>query len=142
MLIEYHLTARNFLWLTVPPMDRSPLAIGSHTSTAVNATVVNFNSQLKSYSARFKKSYPAANVLFFDAHKSFAQILDNALGLGFKDTGGGCDVYNKPGTTPNEYNAAECAYSLPDYFWLNARHPTWPVHKLLAERLATQLLNN
>ncbi|KAL8280784.1 hypothetical protein RQP46_006788 [Phenoliferia psychrophenolica] len=120
----YNTGARNFLVLTVPPIDRTPYCIGGGAAlqAQVNATVTDFNSQLYKYATAFKRSRSGVNLLWFDAHAAFGEILDNATAAGFKDTGGGCDVYNRPGTSANEYNSQQCQYPLPDYFWLNSFH--------------------
>ncbi|KAL9091626.1 MAG: hypothetical protein Q9165_004702 [Trypethelium subeluteriae] len=124
---------RNFLFLTLPPLDRTPGNVASSAPNP-NATMVGwYNSGLASHTAAFAAANPDSNVMLFDAHGVLSRILDAPAGYGIKNTTGYCAEYDAPDilTDPEKYGC------LPqeEYFWFNTGHLTSHVHRILAGEL-------
>ncbi|KXN86027.1 putative mannan endo-1,4-beta-mannosidase F [Leucoagaricus sp. SymC.cos] len=116
--------ARNFLFLNVPPVDRSPLMLASDpTSQATEAKVITtFNSKLAAKISSFKANNTGVTTYLYDSHTQFETILDAPTQYGFKDaTSYGDD---------------------PTLFWINNLHPTYPAHKLFAQTIKTVLASS
>ncbi|KAF4581471.1 hypothetical protein EYR40_009757 [Pleurotus pulmonarius] len=113
--------ARNFLFASVPPTDRSPLILGQSTDAqALLKTVIEgFNTKLAAKAAAFKASHTGVQNYIWDASATFTKILDAPATYGFTD------VINY-GSTPG-------------MFWTNDLHPTSPVHELCAQDVAAAL---
>lgn len=43
------------------------------------------------------------------------------------------------GTSTEDYLDATCGIPVNEYFWLNTLHPTYPMHDVLAEKVAEML---
>lgn len=100
----YNAGARNFVFLTVPPVDRSPLATtgGDAAAPALEkADIAAFNSLLKDGLAVELKSQHAsnANVWVVDTGALFNAVLDNPAAYpqtaGYKNTTSFCEAYGK-----------------------------------------------
>jgi phospholipase/lecithinase/hemolysin len=75
----YQAGARNFAFLNVPPVDRSPLALansGLNQSTE-HRDIVAWNNDLTKMAQSVKTSNPDVNVFTVDTFKYFTQVLDN-----------------------------------------------------------------
>ncbi|KAJ4487877.1 hypothetical protein J3R30DRAFT_3432052 [Lentinula aciculospora] len=77
----YNAGARNFLFIDVPPMSRSP-AITKDREEA-GKTYHNWNIGLRSGVVPFAQSHPDASVLLFSAFATFNNILDKYANYGF-----------------------------------------------------------
>ncbi|KAL9078704.1 MAG: hypothetical protein Q9157_002390 [Trypethelium eluteriae] len=124
---------RNFVFFTLPPLDRTPGNVASSAPNP-NATMVGwYNSGLASHTAAFAAANPDSNVMLFDAHAVLGRILDAPAGYGIRNTTGYCPEYNAPDilTDPEKYGC------LPqeEYFWFNTGHLTSHVHRILAGEL-------
>ena len=119
----YNTGARNFFFVNLPPLDRTPMntnitAFGNRTS-AVEANfadgVALFNSLLPQYVSRFQSIHNGTRTAVYDAHGLFNMILDDPHAYGFKDNA--------------SMNCTGC-------FWANNYHPMSVVH----ERIANDML--
>jgi phospholipase/lecithinase/hemolysin len=73
--------ARSFLFLTVPPIDRSPLFIqqGRAVTSLLASDIANYNSHLSATVKRFQtKHRDLDQVTLFDTQPVFNKLLDNA----------------------------------------------------------------
>ncbi|KAH9838700.1 uncharacterized protein C8Q71DRAFT_752519 [Rhodofomes roseus] len=111
------------LFINVPPGERAPAHTDSDDQDTIKAHIELYNSVLADYVAAFAKEHPDTNVLTFDAHSWFNEVLDNAAVYGFTNTTG------------------YCTCSDPSYFWYNTGHPTERVHRLLAAAIGSSLKN-
>ncbi|ESK90174.1 carbohydrate esterase family 16 protein [Moniliophthora roreri MCA 2997] len=113
--------ARNFLFLNVPPVERSPLMLSqSKDAQTLESTVISgFNSRLATKIASFKSNHSGVTTYLYDSYAGFAKILDNPTSYGFKD--------------------ATSYGNSPDLFWFNDLHPTSPAHKYFAQDVAKVL---
>ncbi|TFK80442.1 carbohydrate esterase family 16 protein [Polyporus arcularius HHB13444] len=111
-----------YLFINVPPLERSPGHIGAPDAGLYKQNIIDYNSALAAHVASFAHAHPDVTVLAFDAHAWFGQILDNAAHYGFKNITGFC----------------ECTDS--SFFWYNTGHPTEHVHRLLAQAIDAELV--
>ncbi|VDC00684.1 unnamed protein product [Peniophora sp. CBMAI 1063] len=111
-----------YLFINVPPEDRSPNDLGTTRQAAAAESIAGYNSALASSVANFSASHPDLHVSSFDAHAWFGKALDDYEELGFKNVTGFCTCEDD------------------SYFWYNTGHPTQRVHKLLAAAIEEQLV--
>ncbi|KAL9112294.1 MAG: hypothetical protein Q9227_003412 [Pyrenula ochraceoflavens] len=140
----YNSGARNFLFLNVPPVDRSPLttAQGPASSALEKSDIADWNSRLTSYTTRLRQQHRDSTVFLFDTNALFNTVLDDprrfAETAGYKNTTGYCEAYMN-GTPNGTTFDGSCAYPVDEYFWLNSLHPTFPMHRLLAREVVGEL---
>ncbi|KAG9125599.1 hypothetical protein FRC07_006918, partial [Ceratobasidium sp. 392] len=125
----YKKGARSFLFVNVPPLERTPLfnGQGDWSVTTLKASVEDFNTQLATRVQGLKTTYSGLDqISIYDSNKAFNVQLDNPDALGFVNVTGYNEAYQNgtPGST----------YQIPgskpasSYFWLNNLHPTYFVH--------------
>ncbi|KAG0134712.1 GDSL lipase/esterase [Tuber indicum] len=136
----YCVGARNFLLLNVPPIDRSPLTTGQgeHAVSREQEALESYNSLLEDMLHGFKRSHRDVYGKVFDAAKVFTEILERPERYDIKNTTAFCEKY-RVGTPEWDTYYPECGVKVSEYFWLNSLHPTWPVHKVLAEEIVKSL---
>ncbi|KAF8176250.1 hypothetical protein K438DRAFT_1847186 [Mycena galopus ATCC 62051] len=102
----HDLGGRNFLFLNVPPLNRTPeLLVQNSTIRALEAGIIAyFNAQLAAGVDKFKSSHSAVQTWQYDAHAAFTQVLDHPEQYGFNN------ITGDDGTTPGQ-------------FWYNWLHP-------------------
>jgi phospholipase/lecithinase/hemolysin len=97
----YEAGARNFAFLNVPPVDRSPLALAN---TAIDQStehmdILAWNNDLISMAQSLKSDKPDVNVFTIDTNKYFTEVLNNPASFpqtaGYKNTTAYCDAYAK-----------------------------------------------
>jgi phospholipase/lecithinase/hemolysin len=97
----YEAGARNFAFLNVPPVDRSPLALAN---TAIDQStehedILAWNNDLISMAQSLKSDRPDVNVFTIDTNKYFTEVLNNPASFpqtaGYKNTTAYCDAYAK-----------------------------------------------
>lgn len=140
----YKTGARNFLFLNVPPVDRSPLitAQGASAEASEKADIADFNSRIVALGKNLTKTYADAKVFQFDTNAIFTKVLNNPASYpqtaAYKNTTGYCPSYENG--TPTWYTLdAECGIPVDEYFWLNTLHPTFRMHNATASAIAQQL---
>ncbi|KAG7439653.1 uncharacterized protein BT62DRAFT_1055220 [Guyanagaster necrorhizus] len=113
--------ARNFLFVNVPPIDRSPLMLAQSTSAqALEKSVIEgFNSKLTVRVASLKANHSDVTTWIWDSNAAFTAILDDPTCYGFEDA-----------TT---YGDA------PDIFWGNNYHPSSYAHAYFGQDVAAVL---
>ncbi|KAM0753253.1 hypothetical protein T439DRAFT_323896 [Meredithblackwellia eburnea MCA 4105] len=127
----YSFGARHFLVMTIPPIYAAPLFQGRGD---LKAAVMDYNTILRRNAVAFQKDHEDAVVLWYDAHETFAMLIDNAPRLGFKNWRDVCYAYTSGTPTGTTYYP-ECEYPVQQYFWKDWLHPSSPVHKLLALKI-------
>ncbi|KAF7290825.1 Glycosyltransferase family 32 protein [Mycena indigotica] len=119
----YDAGARQFLFIDVPPISRSPAGIhvtknkpdptqGPSTSNA------NWNASLRAHMAKFAAAHPDARILTFSAFQMFNDMLDHPKRYGLPQK----DVAHTGGKV-----------------WRDALHPTSRVHEIFAAKLVAFL---
>ncbi|KAG9009740.1 hypothetical protein FRB90_008161 [Tulasnella sp. 427] len=83
----YDVGGRKFLFINVPPVDRSPLMLAQgSTSTAVEKSVINtFNTKLAAKISTFKSANSGTTTWLYDSNAKVTQILNSPTTYGFQD---------------------------------------------------------
>lgn len=140
----YDSGARNFLFLNVPPVERSPLtkAQGAAAVTEEAADLAAFNTGISNLTATLKATHADTNVFSFDTHALFNTVLDDPSSFPqtsiYKNTTDYCIAYEN-GTAANDTFDLSCGIPVNEYFWLNTLHPTYPMHNVLAQEVSMLL---
>ena len=126
----YQSGARNFLFLNVPPVNRSPLTVAQGTSaeTLEASYIAAFNTNITRMAANLSSTYSDATTFVFDTNSIFTEVLDNPCShkqtCPYQNTTDYC-VYYENGT-PSWYTFYQnCSIPVDHYFWLNTLHPTF-----------------
>ncbi|KAG8808638.1 hypothetical protein FRC17_003860, partial [Serendipita sp. 399] len=84
----YDVGARNFLFLSVPPVYRTPLMLQQSASTRNQEKTVidDYNSKLAARAADFVTSHPGATTRVFDPTSTINAILDSPSSYGLQDS--------------------------------------------------------
>ncbi|KAF6748731.1 fungal cellulose binding domain-containing protein [Ephemerocybe angulata] len=117
----YDIGGRSFLFVLVPPIDRSPMmaAYGPESQAGEKKVLAGFNSRLINRVELFGKSNSGVKTYIYDSVAQYNEILDNPTKYGFKDA---------------------LSYGPdPDEFWGNDYHPSSYAHKFFGERVAQVL---
>jgi len=123
--IVYEKGLRNFLFINVPPEERSPAHVNDvQFGPVLKQNIILFNDVLQNFVVDFTHSHSDANVMTFDAHTWFNTVLDNGEKFGFSNVTGFC-------TCPTSEASS--------FFWFNTGHPTEHVHRLLGGAIEEQL---
>ncbi|KAF2138501.1 carbohydrate esterase family 16 protein [Aplosporella prunicola CBS 121167] len=145
LLDQLHATgARNLLLLTVPPVHRAPLTASrgaapiAHEARAIRA----WNARVAQLARSTRAAHRDAAVFVVDAYALFEGVLDApgrfAQTRQLVEVSGFCGAYES-GTPAKDSFLPACGVPVNQYFWLNSLHPTYPMHEVLAARVATTL---
>lgn len=93
----YDAGARNFLFLSVPPIQLTPavLAQGASTVNAEAAAIKQYNAALKSRVGAFAVANPQAKIYLVDTMEPFMTALSNPTAYGARDA----TCFDASGTT-------------------------------------------
>lgn len=140
----YQAGGRNFLFLNVPPVELAPQNnAGDAASIAQQAAKIQeFNQRTADLANALVKKHSDVTVFQFDTHTLFSKVIANVASYEqtavYKDVKTYCDAYMNG--TPTWYTKdPSCAYSVDQYLWLNALHPTFRIHNATAQAIAKQL---
>lgn len=133
----YEAGARNFLFIGVPPVDRSPACKDRffflfHALIYSDFVVIDrevaqrrevdyfseWNRVLQQTIRKFVSDHDAVTAIYFSSYKVFTSLLDNP------------QEYGLPPEDVKKYGGA---------FWIDHLHPTTAVHKIVAEALVNVL---
>jgi len=116
----YNSGARNFLFINVPPVDRSPLMLSQSASAQAleKQTILNYNSQLSAAVSKFSSANSGVKTWIWDSNAEFTTILNNPTAYGFKDA---------------------TSYGATGDFWGNNYHPSQAAHQIFAQQIANLL---
>ncbi|GKT51178.1 acetylesterase [Colletotrichum spaethianum] len=139
----YEAGARNFVWLTVPPVDRTPMLLveNADAQKLAREDILDFNGRVNDM-ARNVMGWEGANTWVVDTNGMFNSVLDDVgkfeATRGLKNTTGYCEAYEN-GTDADNTLIESCTYRVNEYFWLNTLHPTYPIHDAVAETVSAAL---
>ncbi|TFK68483.1 hypothetical protein BDN72DRAFT_769249 [Pluteus cervinus] len=107
--------ARNFLFVNVPCIDRSPLMLAQPASSQAGekAVIQGYNAKLAAKIDAFRASHAGVKTFLWDSYTTFSTILDNPTAYGFVDA--------------TSYGSAA------NLFWGNDYHPGSSAHKFFAQ---------
>ncbi|KAI9894088.1 MAG: hypothetical protein M1814_004858 [Vezdaea aestivalis] len=138
--------AHNFLILNVPPMDRSPAttAFGSQASANERVAIQSFNQKVGDMLKAFAATTPAVWYKYFDFNTIMEHVLDDPKAFvqtaSYRDTTTFCDAYLNGTVRSDTSVSGQCKYPVNEYFWHNSLHPTYPMHDVLAQLIAADLV--
>ncbi|CAI6043282.1 unnamed protein product [Clonostachys chloroleuca] len=135
----YDTGARNFLLLSIPPLERAPRT--TQSSDAENRVplmkdaVQDWNERLRIFKQRIQYLHSDVNVFLFDTYSLFQKVIDDPAQ--YEETA----VYKDTATGTDEIDTKldECEFAANEYLWLNSMHPTSPIHEVLAKQVAKVL---
>ncbi|KAI1490314.1 hypothetical protein F5X96DRAFT_679194 [Biscogniauxia mediterranea] len=136
--------ARNFVFVNVPPVDRSPLTVGQGPDAAAleKADIAAWNGLVGDLAAALKANHSETNVWVYDANESFGAVMDDPgayeATAGLKNTTDYCAAYEN-GTSDQDTLDPSCGVAVNEYFWLNNLHPTSPIHEVVALEISDAL---
>ncbi|MCJ1311361.1 hypothetical protein MMC25_005032 [Agyrium rufum] len=140
--IVYNRGFRNFLFMNLPPLDRTPgnvvNALAGKTVTPNATQVDSYNAILASHAQAFQKANRGAKSIVFDVNTFLNGVIENGATYGLKNVTGYCPRFDAPDIATN-YAAYGCI-PIDEYFWYNTGHVTYKVHQILASEVAQFLL--
>lgn len=133
----YDAGARNFMFLDVPPIERSPgtTVLGPDVEAEEKSARLLFNGKLAQSTGQLLQNHTDAKAFIFKSSAVFTKLLDDPAPFGIKNTTGFCQDYSGGTSTPTTF-LPECGIPVNEYLWLNTLHPTWTVHQEVAKELA------
>jgi len=116
----YNVGARNFLFLNVPPVDRSPLMLAQSTDAQAleKSVIIDFNTRLASRVTQFGKNNTGVQTWLWDSNTAFTTVLNDPTAYGFVDA---------------------VSYGNTGDFWGNNLHPTSAAHTIWGQGVADLL---
>jgi phospholipase/lecithinase/hemolysin len=99
----YKTGARNFLFLSVPPVQLAPLTLnkddGGYSVENEGKVILDWNKRLSAMTAAFKKSHTEANLFVHDTYKVYDDVIKSPKAWpqtsGLKNVTGYCAAYAK-----------------------------------------------
>jgi phospholipase/lecithinase/hemolysin len=100
----YETGAKNFLFLYVPPVQRSPLTQNAtrtslESATQERAAIEQWNGRVETLAAALKKKYADVTTFTYDTYTLFDQVLDDPKNFvqtaGYRNTKTFCPAYEK-----------------------------------------------
>ncbi|CAE7178865.1 Lipase GDSL domain containing protein [Pyrenophora teres f. teres] len=143
----YETGARNFLFLSVPPVNLAPLTLqkddGGYAVKTEGEVIQNWNKRLGGIVDAFQVRYPGSTRAFVhDTWGVFKKVIEDPRSweqtAGLRNVTGFCEAY-KSGTPTWYTKDASCEYAVNEYLWLNELHPTFPVHNATAASIVKLL---
>ncbi|KAI8978263.1 hypothetical protein BD414DRAFT_553943 [Trametes punicea] len=118
--VRSNVGARNFLFINVPPIDRSPLMLAQDASAQAleKQVIAGYNSKLAARAAAFQSANPGVKTWLWDSNTAFTTVLDDPTAYGFVDA---------------------TSYGNPGDFWGNNYHPSSAAHDIWARGVAAVL---
>ncbi|KAI0629647.1 hypothetical protein C8Q77DRAFT_1236175 [Trametes polyzona] len=112
--------ARNFLFINVPPTDRSPLMLGQAASAQalLKQVIASYNTKLAQRAAALEAANPGVSTWIWDSNAAFSEVLDNPTKYGFVDA---------------------TSYGGDGDFWGNNLHPSSAAHDIWGQGVAKVL---
>ncbi|KAK7464133.1 hypothetical protein VKT23_006296 [Stygiomarasmius scandens] len=128
----YDVGAKNFLFINVPPVERSPYFMGldgsNQTAPILRGVIEDFNSKLEQRLQDLKANHTDVTTFLWDSNSAFNEILDNPTQYGFRDAttfGAGDDLFwgsdggqgLHPSSKAHDYFAQDIADVLGNSIW-------------------------
>ncbi|KAL8293682.1 hypothetical protein RQP46_000383 [Phenoliferia psychrophenolica] len=105
--------ARNFLFMGIPPTNRTPLvtSYGAPAQALFTTNVMNYNTQLFNFVNSMPTALPGTNAVLYDTQPFFNTVLDNFASYGFQDNDTACPGYYYTQQDPT-FNNLSCPWPL------------------------------
>ncbi|EME45765.1 carbohydrate esterase family 16 protein [Dothistroma septosporum NZE10] len=138
----YGMGARNFMFLSVPPIDKAPLAAHENMTDNWRHWVNAWNKNLTTLVSDLTHAHSDTMAFVFDTHSLYNDVLEDPCSFeatcAFKDTTTAC-VWYAWGTDEWDSKNENCTYRVDQYLWMNPIHPTTRMHNLTALQMAKAL---
>lgn len=114
----YKLGYKNFLFMNLPPLDRTPGNLVRSAGPLPNKTMIGWwDDSLAQHATDFSTNHTDATSLVFDTNTFLNNVLDNAAEYDITNITSYCSGYNQP-LPVEQYGCLP----LDDYFWFNTGH--------------------
>ncbi|TKA29779.1 hypothetical protein B0A50_03143 [Salinomyces thailandicus] len=126
---------KQYLFMNLPPLNRTPPNLIREAGPLPNATMVKwFDEALSRHATAFHARHPETEVMVFDSTTFLNYVLDSPGTFGVKNTTDYCAAYDQPfvDTDPAMYGCQP----LEEFFWFNTGHMTSHTHEILAREVA------
>ncbi|BGO95957.1 hypothetical protein NBRC10512_005459 [Rhodotorula toruloides] len=143
----YKSGARQFLFQLIPAFQHSPEAQHSfpdvnNAAALVGTNVKLWNERVKVFAGQVASTLKGSEVGVWDAYGFWEELLAHPQAYGFRNSTDYCPSYAplkwKRGQSLDYYKK-DCGIPLRDYIWMDRAHPTFTVHKLIADSLVKVL---
>ncbi|BGP27929.1 hypothetical protein JCM10295v2_006916 [Rhodotorula toruloides] len=143
----YSSGARQFLFQLIPAFQHSPEAQHSfpnvkNAPALVESNARLWNARVKVFAGQVTSTLEGSEVGVWDSFGFWEELLSHPQTFGFRNSTDDCPMYAplkwKRGQSLDVSKKA-CGIPLRDYVWLDRAHPTFTVHKLIAESLVEVL---
>ncbi|KAF7873963.1 hypothetical protein EAF04_002635 [Stromatinia cepivora] len=125
---------RNYLFMNLPPLQRTPPNLIRPAGPRPNITMLtSYNSILNATALNFAATHAGTKVMVFDTFSFLSSVLDDPAPYNIKNITNYCPRYDAPDIATN-YAAYGCQ-PIPEYFWYNTGHITYHTHKILAKEV-------
>ncbi|KLO09714.1 hypothetical protein SCHPADRAFT_907541 [Schizopora paradoxa] len=86
-IVRYNVGGRNFLFINVPPIDRSPLMVsqGAAAQASEASVIADFNTRLASRVTQFGVNNTDVTTWLWDSNAAFTKVLNDPTTYGFID---------------------------------------------------------
>ncbi|KAH8886442.1 lysophospholipase A [Thozetella sp. PMI_491] len=130
----------NFLFVNLPPLDRTPANLKSTTPLPNKTMVAWWGETLARHVDLFEARNQGAKAMLYDANTFLNKVLDHHDDYGIVNTTSFCPAYNQLDVLvdPGKYGCNP----LDQYFWYNSGHMTSYVHRIMAPDVANFLLEH
>ncbi|KAK7734296.1 hypothetical protein SLS53_007946 [Cytospora paraplurivora] len=127
----YEAGYKNFLFMKLPPLNRTPGNLVRAAGPSPNVTQIGWwDDTLDRHASAFANKNKDVTSLVFDSNTFLNYVLDHPAEYDIKNTTAYCPEYNQP-LPVEQYGCLP----LKDYFWYNNGHMTSHTHKILADEL-------
>ncbi|ESZ89558.1 carbohydrate esterase family 16 protein [Sclerotinia borealis F-4128] len=125
---------RNFLFMNLPPLQRTPPNLIRPAGPLPNTTMLSsYNRILNTSAHHFSTTHPGTKTMVFDIFFFLSSVLDDPTPYGIKNITNYCPKYDASDIATN-YAAYGCL-PIEDYFWYNTGHITYHTHEILAREV-------
>ncbi|KAF2859287.1 carbohydrate esterase family 16 protein [Piedraia hortae CBS 480.64] len=139
----YTAGARNFLFFTVPPVDKSPLAeYYAGSESKINSLKHYANDGILSLARHLVALHSDAWIHIFDVHALWEKVFQDPCTFPetckLKIFDGFCPLYEKGTSSPDEWKDG-CKAPVDEFLWLDWLHPTTGIMNATARMLSEEL---
>ncbi|KAI3322363.1 carbohydrate esterase family 16 protein [Xylariaceae sp. AK1471] len=125
---------KNFLFVNLPPLDRTAANVASETPRPNKTMIAWWNDSLARHGQMFAAEHEDAKTMVYDANTFLNGVLDDPLRYGIKNTTSYCSDYADVDVL--EHPELHGCLSLDEYFWYNSGHMSSHTHKIMAPDVA------
>jgi len=130
---------KNFLFLGLPPLDKTPGNLVSPNPLPNRTMIDSWDGSITSHAEALHANHADTNVVVFDTYEALQGILDSPAEFGIVNTTSFCAAAPLI-VTDTEETPAGCAVPVKEYFWYNTGHITFTVHQVLAAAIEETLV--